>query len=66
MKPKLRLAAYNRWIICHPDNPWLAWSGLRWVPVDDAGVQAGPVAVCNFGTEAEANLYIERTTFDES
>lgn len=40
-----------RWIIQHPQDDHLAWSGMRWVPMN------GTVQICNFASEEDARQY---------
>jgi hypothetical protein len=47
----LRLWMFDRWILVCADDHALAWSGMRWVPIN------GPVAISNFDTREEAAAY---------
>lgn len=53
MKYRLVAGLFDRWIIRHPWDDNLAWSGMRWVPIK------GDVQICNFGSEQEARKYAE-------
>jgi hypothetical protein len=45
---------WGHWIIVQPDNPRMAWSGSRWVPID------GDVQICNFESVGLAIEYAQR------
>src|SRR5215469_8843525 len=47
---------FGRWILTHPDTTALAWSGMRWVMVDERGV-SDEAQVCNFPTREDAEEY---------
>jgi hypothetical protein len=50
---------FERWILVHPRNQRLAWSGSRWVPIDEKGFPL-VVQVCNFRNEQEAVEYVAK------
>jgi hypothetical protein len=52
----IQQSALGRWIIVHPEDDGLAWSGTRWVGHID-GVPNGEAQVCNFSTGADAWAY---------
>jgi hypothetical protein len=54
----------GRWILLHPDNLDLAWTGSRWAPhVDGIGTET---QISNFETCEEANEYGETFYKQES
>jgi hypothetical protein len=49
--------AFGRWILLHPDNLDLAWTGSQWAPhVNGIGTEA---QISNFESWEEANRYGE-------
>jgi hypothetical protein len=50
----------NRWIIVHPLDSLFAWSGLRWVGIDQDGTPYS-IPICNFATASEAASVAEET-----
>jgi hypothetical protein len=46
--------AFGRWIVVNVDSPFFAWSGSRWVRIDERGLPAGGVQISNFATRGEA------------
>ena len=57
MKGRLKQNAFGYWMIVHPQDDSLAWSGSRWVPIDPTGFPAGGVQVSSLPTEDEALEY---------
>jgi hypothetical protein len=55
---RIEQGVFGRWIIVHPDDDNLAWSGSRWVP-HSAGLPIGNVQVSNFSTWREAYEYAQ-------
>ena len=53
-----RQNGFLRWILPHPDDPGMAWSGSRWVPIDRHGFGVA-IQVCNFDTRKEALEYAQ-------
>ncbi len=51
---RLAKNAFGRWILVNADDPALAWSGSRFVPVDENGFPAGNAQVSNFDSEEDA------------
>jgi hypothetical protein len=49
--------AFGRWIIVHPENRFLAWTGSRWAAIDDLGFPSAEFQVCNFDDAVEAARY---------
>jgi hypothetical protein len=56
MRCYLRVSMFGRWILIHPDDSDLAWSGSTWVR-HDCGIPVGRAQVCNFETSVEATDY---------
>ena len=52
--------AFHRFILVNLEQESLAWSGSRWVPVDQNGFPAGDVQVSNFETPEEAEAEAKR------
>lgn len=57
MKVVLRRNAFNRWIVVRNDDPELAWSGSRFVPITDEGFPRSDVQVSNLDTREDAAEY---------
>jgi hypothetical protein len=51
---RLSKNAFGRWILVNADDPTLAWSGSRFVPVNENGFPAGNVQISNFDSEEDA------------
>jgi hypothetical protein len=51
---RLSKNAFGYWILVNADDPKLAWSGPRYVPVNENGFPAGDVQVSNFLSEKDA------------
>jgi hypothetical protein len=65
MKVLLRQDCFGRWIVIHPVNQDMAWSGSRWVEIDEAnGLPVGDVQVSNCPTRDAAVLYCEEFEFE--
>ncbi len=62
MQPRIKLNAFGSYIIVHPSDDLLAWSGARWVPANEDGLAAGPVHVCNFSGRSEAAEYWQKVS----
>lgn len=58
MKCKLVQCVFKRWLVVHPEDETLAWSGSRWVPI------FGPVQVSNFDTKSAAAGYATSLGFE--
>lgn len=56
----IRKNLFDRWIVCHPSNPYLAWSGSQWVGVDFAGLPTDGIEVSNLSTESKAVEYAKK------
>jgi hypothetical protein len=56
MNYRIARGLFDRWVIYHPKNEELAWSGLKWVPAH-YGVPSGDFQICNFATREEAEEY---------
>ena len=54
----LRKGVFGRWVLVHPDDEDLAWSGAQWVPHVNR-LSASLVQVCNFENVAEAERYAQ-------
>lgn len=63
MMVRLFQMKFGRWIILHPDRNDLAWSGSRWVPIDENGFPNGDVQVSNLMTALEAVRYAQSFGF---
>lgn len=57
MKVTLMKNLLDRWIIRHPEQDGLGWSGYRWTEIDDDGLPIGKYQVSNFDTKEEAASY---------
>lgn len=62
MRCLLTTNAIGRWILVHPENQLLGWSGSRWVPMDERGLPI-IVQVSNFDTEDAAYNYAVESGF---
>ncbi len=54
---RLVINAFYRWILVKANNASLAWSGSRWVPVDEAGLPAGDTQIANLESRESALTY---------
>ena len=54
---------FGRWIIGHPTDNTLAWSGARWVPVSPGQLMPIDVQVCNYMSAFEAIANAEERGF---
>lgn len=56
---EIRQGLFDRYYLFHPTmcQPYLAWSGSRFVPVTPQGWPTSEVQVCNFANPAEAHAY---------
>jgi hypothetical protein len=54
---RLKQNAFDRWILIQADDAALAWSGSRWVLVDEDGLPAGDAQISNLETREEAIAY---------
>ena len=59
---RLAKNAFGRWILVNADDPALAWSGSRFVPVDENGFPAGNAQVSNFDSEEDARHRVPART----
>lgn len=56
MKARFVKNIFGHWIVLHPTNDNLAWSGMQWVPIDENKLGMD-VQVSNFDTLTEAQEY---------
>lgn len=66
MKYRLKETIFDRWIIQHPEQDRLGYTGLAWSEIDDAGIAVGRHQVSNFATKEEAVQYAKRHGFEET
>lgn len=64
MRVTIKQNLFERFIIVRADNPFLAWSGSRWVPVTLGGWPTGPAQVSNLETYKEALVYADQFGFE--
>lgn len=62
-KVRLRKTIFDRWIIVHPVLDDAAWSGSRWVGINEHGIPIGTAQVSNLETKTAANAYAIRCGF---
>lgn len=54
---RLRKNIMGQWIVVHEDLDFRAWSGSRFVTIDEHGLPAGGVQVSNFYSREAAARY---------
>ena len=64
MRVKLLQNVLHRWIIVLVENERLAWSGSRWVPIDQDGLPVGDDKLSSFTDPKEAIFYAENLGFE--
>jgi len=55
---------FGRWILTNPYEPAMAWTGNRWVKIDQYGFGID-VQVSNFATREEAEAYAWEIGFSD-
>lgn len=60
---RFRETFFGRWIVVHPSNDDAAWSGSRWVSIDQNAFHYGGVQVSNFASIGEAADYAQAMGF---
>ena len=61
---RLRLNAFDRWIVVDAADESKAWSGSRFVPITPEGFPASDVQVSNLGTREDAAEYAANFGFN--
>lgn len=64
LKVKLIQNIARLWIIAPSENQHLAWSGLRWVPIDRDGLSLSELKVAIFATAIDAAAYAQDNDFE--
>lgn len=64
MTIRLRQNGFGGWILIPPDAEYLAWSGSRWVPIDERGFPAGDTQVSNLNSRVAAVEYARQFGFE--
>lgn len=57
MKCRFKENAFGHWVLQHPVDDALGWSGARWVAMDEYGLPEGDTQVANFETKEQAERY---------